>query len=151
MPDPNALNIRLSSLLKWVLLPVLVITGFGVLPTWLLLGWGGVWAQLTAVAIVLCVMLGSGLITVYYARQSASLASTAFLGSSILRLILCPALVGLAWWITALPSKSMGVWMVISYIACLGLESTWIVKGLRENALRKKMNGREEQEQEERT
>ncbi|HDY64820.1 MAG TPA: hypothetical protein ENH84_01135 [Phycisphaerae bacterium] len=150
MTDPNALNIRLTSLLKWVLLPVLVMTGFGVLPTWLLLGWVGVWGQLTAVAIVLCVMLGSGLVTVYYARQNAALASTAFLGSSILRLILCPGMVGLAWWITPLPSKPMGVWMVISYLACLGLESTWIVKALREEVLRKETNRRGEQEQEER-
>ena len=151
MTDPNTLNIRLTSLLWWVLVPVLLITGFGILPTWLLLGWRGVWAQLTAVAIVLCVMLGSGLVTVYYARQSAALASTAFLGFSILRLILCPALVGLAMWITALPSKPMGVWMVISYIATLGLESAWIVKALRKNALQKKMNGTDAQEQEERT
>ena len=151
MTDPNTLNIRLSSLLGWILLPVLVVTGFGVLPTWLLLGWSGVWAQLTTVAIVLCVMLGSGLITVYYARQSAAMVSTAFLGFSILRLILCPTLVGLVCGITSLPPKPMGTWMVISYIATLGLESTWFVKALRKNALRKKTNGRKEQEQEERT
>jgi hypothetical protein len=132
-PQP-ALPIHFVSLLKWVLPPVLGMAAFGVLPTWLTCGWPGVAGQSVAVFIVLGVMLGCGGLTVYAARQGAGQASTVFLGSSLLRMVLCPTLVGLAWLVTQLPAKPMAVWMMITYLACLALECAWIVRALRRSA-----------------
>jgi hypothetical protein len=105
-------------------------TAFGILPTWLLAGWSAVGGQTLSVALVLAVMLGSGFLTVFAARQSRSSAATVFLGASLFRLILCPALVGLGCWISGLPYEAMAVWMIIAYVACLGLEVAWLVKAL---------------------
>ena len=129
-PQP-ALPIHFVSLLKWILPPVLGMAAFGVLPTWLMCGWPGVTGQIVTVLVVLGVMLGCGGLTVYAARQGAGQASTVFLGSSLLRMVLCPTLVGLAWLVTQLPAKPMAVWMMITYLACLALECAWIVRALR--------------------
>jgi hypothetical protein len=133
MKESEALNIRLSSLLKWVLPPVLGVAVFGILPTWLLGDWIGVTAEAVAVVLVLAVMIGSGSLSVSAARAGATSAATVFMGCSLVRMVLCPVLVGIAWWISDLPLKTMGVWMVITYLACLALEAAWIVQALRKN------------------
>lgn len=131
MNKPDSLNIRLTSLLAWVIPAMLTVAVFGVFPTWLVCGWAGVASEATAVALVLLVMIASGSLSVAAARAGASSAATVFLGCSLFRMVLCPGLVGLAWWITDLPAKPMGVWMVITYLACLTLEAAWIVKALK--------------------
>jgi len=127
---PVKLDIRLPSLLRWVLPPVTGMAAFGVLPTWLLAGTAGIAAEVLAVAVVLGVMIASGGLTVYAAGLGMASAVTVFLGCSLFRLLLCPALVGLVGWLTRLPFAPMGVWMIITYLACLGLESAWIVRAL---------------------
>jgi hypothetical protein len=94
-------------------------------------------AQVVSVCLVLGVMLGTGGLTVYSARQGVRQAVTVFLSASLFRMLLCPAFVGVAWWFTRLPAKAMGVWMVITYIAGLGLESAWLVTALVRNFPRK--------------
>ena len=130
--EPRELNITLKSLLLWVFLPVLVITLFGILPTWLVSGWNGIWAELVAVGAVLFVMVGTGIITVRTARRGAGIASTVFLGSSLIRIVLCPGFTTLLWYITKFPAKTMLVWMLLAYITCLGLECVWMVRALRQ-------------------
>jgi hypothetical protein len=125
-----------ARLLRWVALPTLAAAAFGILPTWLMAGWTGVAGGLVAVAVVLGVMVATGSFTVYAAKQGAGPASTTFLGCSLLRMVLCPLLVGLAWWITALPFNPMAVWLVIAYILCLALEVLWLVLALRRNPTR---------------
>lgn len=125
------LDLSTGRLLRWVALPTLAAAAFGILPTWLMAGWAGVAGGLVAVAVVLGVMVATGSFTVYAAKQGAGPASTTFLGCSLLRMILCPVLVGLAWWITALPFNPMAVWLVIAYIFCLALEVLWLVLALR--------------------
>lgn len=142
-----ALPINIASLLKWVLPPVLGMSVFGVLPTWLTSGGAGVAGQIVTVLIVLGVMLGCGGLTVYAARQGAGPASTVFLGSSLLRMVLCPTLVGLAWLVTRLPAKPMAVWLVITYLACLAMECVWIVRALRRNACETKVEPQEKTEE----
>ncbi|MBN1941767.1 MAG: hypothetical protein JW849_00575 [Phycisphaerae bacterium] len=133
MNEPKALDVRLSSLLAWILPAVLGVAIFGALPTWLVSGWGGVTAEAVAVALVLAVMIASGSLSVAAARAGANSAVTVFMGCSLLRMVFCPLLVGLAWWITDLSLKTMGVWMVIAYLACLTLEAAWIVRALRKD------------------
>jgi hypothetical protein len=134
----DALNIRLSSLLMWVVPAMLIIAAFGVLPTWLVSGWSGVAAEVVAVVLVLAVMIATGTLSVAAARKGATPAATVFMGCSLFRMILCPVLVGIAWWITDLPAKPMGVWMVITYLLCLTLEAAWIVKALKKQAAGRK-------------
>lgn len=131
MARQKPLDISLRSLMGWVLGPVLGMTLFGIWPTWLLEGWAGVIAQWVTVLLVLSVMFGSGSLTVYAARQGAGPASTVFLGASLFRMLLSPLLVGLAWLVTGLPSGSMTVWLVITYVTCLVLECIWLVLALR--------------------
>ena len=85
--EPKGLNITLGSLFLWVFLPVLVITLFGVLPTWLVSGWDGVRGEMVAVGAVLFVMIGTGIITVGTARRGAGFASMVFLASSLARIV----------------------------------------------------------------
>ncbi|MBN1553820.1 MAG: hypothetical protein JXA11_03690 [Phycisphaerae bacterium] len=131
MEKPDALNIQLSSLLAWVVPAMLGVAIFGVLPTWLVSDFSGVFAEIVAVVLVLAVMIATGSFSVAAARAGASSAVTVFMGCSLLRMIFCPALIAAAWWMTGLSLKIMGVWMVIAYILCLTLEAVWIVKALR--------------------
>ena len=87
---------------------------------------------------VLFVMIGTGIITVGTARRGAGFASTVFLGSSVVRIVLCPGLTALLWYITKFPAKTMVVWMIIAYITCLGLECVWMVLALRQSTSAKK-------------
>jgi hypothetical protein len=140
MTEPEVLNIRLSSLLVWVLPAALGVAVFGIFPTWLVSDWSGVAAEAVTVVLVLAVMITSGSFSVTAARKGATLAATVFMGCSLVRMVLCPVLVGIAWWITGLPIKTMGVWMVIMYLICLALEAAWMVQALRKN---KKKGNRE--------
>ncbi|MCK5114418.1 MAG: hypothetical protein KAR11_06620 [Phycisphaerae bacterium] len=130
--EQKELNITLKSLLLWVAPPIAVISLFGILPTWLVGRWDAVWAELVAVAAVLLVMIATGFLTARSAARGASMASTVFLASSMLRMLLCPALTALLWYITKLPAKIMTVWMLITYATALGLECIWIVRALRQ-------------------
>jgi len=144
MDTPEALNIKLTSMLGWVVPAVLGAALFGAVPTWMLDGWVGVAAEATAIGLVLAVMIGSGSLSVGAAKKGATAAATVFMGSSLLRMVLCPALVGAAWWITRLPPKPMGVWMVITYLLSLTMEAAWMVRALRnikkQNVDKKKEN-----------
>jgi hypothetical protein len=131
MREPRPLDISLASLVKWVLPWMLGVTAFGVLPTWLMVGWPGIWAQLAAVAVVLSVMMGIGILTVRAAHAGPERAATVFLGSSIARLVVCPVLLSLIWLVTRLSLETMAVWMVIAYLGTLGLEVVWLIKALR--------------------
>lgn len=133
MSDLQPMSLSMRSLAGWVVLPVLGAAAFGTLPTWLVAAGPGVAGQWLAVACVLGVMFGTGSLTVAAARSGAGPASTTFLGTSLFRLILCPGLVALAWWGSGLPIGPMAVWLVIGYIACLGLEVAWLVVALRRN------------------
>ncbi len=128
---PDAMNIQLSSMLMWVLPVVLGVALFGAIPTWMLDGWEGVAAETLAVAAVLTVMIASGSLSVGAAKKGATAAATVFMGCSLVRMMLCPLLVGLAWWISQLPAKPMGVWMAITYLLSLTLEAAWMVRALR--------------------
>jgi hypothetical protein len=130
------LELSVPRLLRWVALPTVAAAAFGILPTWLMAGWAGVAGGLLAVGLVLGVMVATGSFTVYAAKQGAGPASTTFLGCSLLRMILCPVLVGTAWWISDLPFNPMAVWLVIAYIFCLALEVVWLVLALRHGPAR---------------
>jgi hypothetical protein len=134
MAESAPLKLELKALLGWVLPVVVIVAGVGVLPTWLTTGWAGVLSELLAVGVVLGVLLVTGWLTVYAARLGTNQAATVFLGCSIFRLLLCPALVALGWMLTALPHKPMGVWLVVSYLLVLGLEVIWLVRALRQSA-----------------
>lgn len=133
MTEPRPMPLSLRSLVGWVVLPVLGASAFGSVATWLVADWPGVAGQWLAVGCVLAVMAGSGSVTVAAARSGAGPASTTFLGFSLLRLILCPGLVSLAGWASALPVGPMAVWLVIGYLGCLALEVAWLVAALRRN------------------
>lgn len=151
MKEYEAVDIRLSSLLAWVVPASLGAAAFGSLPTWLLNGAAGLAAEAVAVAIVLAVMLLSGSLSVGAAQQGATPAATMFLGCSLLRMVLCPLLVGMAWWITGLPSKPLAVWMIITYLLCLALEAIWVVRALRKSRQQQAENTTGNREQEGKT
>jgi hypothetical protein len=133
MTDTRPIPLSLRSLAGWVVLPVLGASAFGSVATWLVAGGAGVAGQWLAVGCVLAVMAGSGSVTVAAASGGAGPASTTFLGFSLLRLLLCPGLVSLAWWASSLPAGPVAVWLVISYLSCLALEVAWLVAALRRN------------------
>jgi hypothetical protein len=128
----------MGSLVRWVLAPVVCLAVFGAVPTWMTThrtyGWDGVYAQAAAVGIVLVVMLGSGYLAVIVAQGGTGLISTAFLGGSLVRMVLCPVLMAVVWWATHWPVAPMGIWLVITYLACLTLEVVWVIRALRANA-----------------
>ena len=138
MTEHRTPQVRLGSLVRWVLVPVVCIAAFGAWPTWLVYEGPGLWAQGAAVSVVLIVMLGSGVVTVYAARQGAGMASTTFLGCSLLRMLLCPGLLGLVWLATEWPVGPMSVWLIITYLACLALEVVWFVRALRAGSMASK-------------
>ncbi|NBB95129.1 MAG: hypothetical protein GVY16_05250 [Planctomycetes bacterium] len=131
MSEPRPLDISLGSLVKWVLPWILGLAAFGILPTWLMTGWPGVWAQLAGVAAVLAVMMGIGILTVRAAHAGPARASSVFMGSCIARLVLCPLLFGILQLSTPLMMAPMAIWMVLAYLATLGLEVVWLIKALR--------------------
>ncbi len=136
MGESRPLDISLASLIKWVLPWMLALAAFGVLPTYLMVGWTGVYSQLVAVGMVLTVMMGIGILTVRAAQAGPARAATVFMGSCVARLVLCPVLLGLLQWATSLPLAPMAIWMVIIYIATLGLEVVWLIKALRHDVAR---------------
>lgn len=129
------LAMTLGSLLKWVLPIPLLVAAVGVLPTWLLAGWSGVSGQSVAVVAVLLVMIASGQMTVAAARAGSREAALTFLGASAVRLILTPLLVYGLQWMTALPAGAMAIWLVVTYLLCLTIESAWLVAALRREAM----------------
>jgi hypothetical protein len=113
---------------------MLGLVAFGVLPTYLMAGWPGVYAELTGAAGVLAVMMGIGVMTVRAAHAGPARAATVFMGSCVARLVLCPLLLGLMYLVAPLPLAPLAIWMVITYIGTLGLEVVWLIKALRNAA-----------------
>lgn len=127
------LDITLGGLLKAVVPVMTVVALIGGLPTWRLTGLRGVSAQAVAVCGVAAVMLLSGRLTVWAARRSARDAFIVFLGSSVARVIACPAVVFVAGWMLNLPIMPMSVWLAITYLLCLITECVWIVSALKKH------------------
>ncbi len=132
--DSIPMEVKISALLGWVLPVSLGIAVFGIFPTWLKTGWAGVWAELAAGAVVLSVMLGNGLVVVAAAKKDRASAAMAFSASSLVRMVLCPLLTALVWWLFDLAVMPLGVWMVIFYLTGLAMECVWIVRALRKHS-----------------
>jgi len=112
----------------------LAIAGLGVWPTWLVAGSEGAWAGLIAVGVVLGVMLLTGWVTVWAARRGAGTASSMFMGLSLARLVLCPAILWTIHRASSLPSGSLWAWLIIMYVWCLAAEVGWMVRTLAQRA-----------------
>jgi hypothetical protein len=130
--DPLPLTV--GSLARWVCPSSLAIAGLGVWPTWLVAGSAGVTAGLLAVGVVLGVMLLTGWITVWAARHGAGTASSMFMGLSLARLVLCPAILWTIHRTWSLPSGSLWAWLIIMYVWCLATEVAWMVRALAQRA-----------------
>lgn len=140
-------DLRVSELVKRVLPWIVLLVGFGALPTWLATGSVmHLWAELAGVLIVLVVMGVNGYVTVLAGREGPRRVALVFMASSMLRLFLCPLLLGGVWLATKLPIESMAIWTAVTYLACLLLESMWVLRALRRH--RKRVGPEEPTEQE---
>lgn len=128
------LPLTVGSLARWVCPSSLAIAGLGIWPTWLVAGSEGAWAGLVAVGVVLGVMLLTGWVTVRAARRGAGTASSMFMGLSLARLVLCPAILWTIHRATNLPSASLWAWLIIMYVWCLAAEVGWMVRTLAQRA-----------------
>ena len=131
---PAPLPLTVGSLARWVCPSSLAIAALGVWPTWLVAGSEGAWAGLIAVGVVLGVMLLTGWITVRAARRGAGTASSMFMGLSLARLVLCPAILWTIHRSSSLPSGSLWAWLIIMYVWCLAAEVGWMVRTLAQRA-----------------
>jgi hypothetical protein len=128
--DLGPLEIHISGLLGWLLPMSVGLGAFGAWPTWLTHGQAGLWAELTAGVIVAGVMVVNGLLVVTAARAGKYSAAMTFSGSSLIRLIICAALLGAGWWVFGLELIPLIVWMALFYLLGLATECIWIVRAL---------------------
>jgi hypothetical protein len=133
-PPATPLPLTVGSLARWVCPSSLAIAGLGVWPTWLVAGSAGAWAGLIAAGVVLGVMLLTGWVTVWAARRGAGTASSMFMGLSLARLVLCPAILWTIHRTSSLPSGSLWAWLIIMYVWCLATEVGWMVRTLAQRA-----------------
>ncbi len=136
MSETAGVEIRFSTMLKW-LMGLSVSAGlFGATGSYMAAGWDGIYAEIASWVAVTIVMVCNGLIIVRLGRYGPSRVVMGFAASSILRLVMSPLLVWCAWKLLDLPLSPLFAWLVVFYLASLAAECIWVVRALRRHVRR---------------
>jgi len=128
------MEISYLALLGWTMPLGLVAFAVGIWPTWQAGGALAVWSQVTAGAVVLATVMGSGVIVCRMARRGPARAAVGFIFSCMGRILLAVALTLTAWRLLELHLMALAIWLVIFYLALLIGESIWLSRALRQDA-----------------